>query len=340
MLITLIILGCKSNPENEIVEIKPFAPATYFGVIPCADCEGIEMQINLLDDFTYMLKQVYLDKEEKGHITLGKWGFVDSTQILTLKNIDRSPKKYVLTSSEKMEMLNIHGKRIESDLNYTLTKKENLEPITEAFPMKGMFTYMADAAMFVECSSHKKYPVAMEKDFISLEQEYLSNIEEPGKAMLVTLKGSLVPRTKMDGEGEILSLVVEKFDKVWPRMDCQSSLSTATLINTYWKLVEIDGKPIKVPSKVRELHFILRADGKTVKGFGGCNQFGGSYKVEEDKIKFGPIAGTLKFCSEIMDIETSFIKVFSEANNYKIFGEKLELYKDTEIIAKFESVYF
>ena len=92
--------------------------------------------------------------------------------------------------------------------------------------------------------------------------------------------------------------------------------------------------------KVEMVFNKLEKDGKNVKGFGGCNSFMGTYEVNENKIKFGPMAGTRKFCEKTMELENSFMKVFSEVNNYKIFGEKLELYRDENVIAKFESVYF
>ncbi len=339
ILLSTILFNCNSDKSIQQTKIKPNAPATYLGIIPCADCEGNELQINLLDDFTFMTKQVALGKSENAYITTGIWEFTDSTQTITLKSINQSPQWFVLTGDRVIEMLDVYGKKFQSELNYTLTKKENYEPITDSFPMKGMFRYMADAALFVDCFSQKKYPVAMENEYISLEREYLTNTDA-GNPLLVTLEGSLVSRPKMEGEGEILTLVVKKLDKVWPQLDCKSSLSVATLKNTYWKLLEINGEPVNTKMAEREPHFVLRTDGKNIKGFGGCNNFLGTFEVKKNKIKFGPLAGTRKFCEKTMDLENSFMKVFSEVNNYKIFGEKLELYQDENIIAKFESVYF
>ncbi len=287
-----------------------------------------------------MTKHFAIGKSGKANITTGKWEFCDSLKTITLKSLDQSRKRFLITSDTTIEMLDINGKELESDLNYIITKKDSYEQITDSFPMKGMFRYMADAPIFVDCSSQKKYPVAMEKDYVLLEQEYLSKIEEAGEPMLATLSGRLILRPQMDGNEKTLTLVVEKFDKVWPKLDCKNSLSTSLLKNTYWKLIDINGKPVKVPSSVRELHFILRADGKSLKGFGGCNNFMGKYEIKENRIKFGPIAGTRKLCKKTMDLENSFLKVFSEVNNYKIFGKVLELYHDEKVLAKFESVYF
>lgn len=340
LILATILLSCKSEKNTKQIEVVSIAPATYYGVIPCADCEGIELQINLQDDFTFMTKRVALGKSRKAHIVTGRWEFNDSSKTIILVSINQSPKRFAITSDTIIEMLDIHGKKIVSELNYTLEKKDKYEMITEAFPMKGMFRYLADVTLFIDCSSQKKYPVAMEKDYVLLEKEYLSKIEEAGESMLATLSGRLILRPKMEGNEKTLTLVVEKFDKVWYKLDCKNSLSTALLKNTYWKLININSKPIKVPKSVREPHFILRTDGKNLKGFGGCNNFMGTYEIKENRIKFGPFAGTRKFCKKTMDLENSFMKVFSEVNNYKIFGEVLELYRDEKILAKFESVYF
>jgi len=338
VLLSLTLLSCSGTKEDSNTnEIKPVGPSTYFSE-RTDNNKKKEVTLNFLTGMNFMLKEVSVDKNNQTIIFIGTVE-LDTTgaNTIILKSAYGTKKVKVKNrTGNTLTLLDVNGKEIKPELK----RKENFEPITDPFPMKGMFTYMADAPLFVECFTQMKFPVAMEKDYISLEREYLSNTEEPGKPLLATLTGSLIPRPRMEGKGEILTLVVEKFDKVWQKRDCKSTLSTANLKNTYWRLVEIDGKKIKVPSNVRELHFVLRSDGKTVKGFSGCNNFMGSYKVDGNKIEFGPMAGTRKFCKETMDVENAFMKVFKETNNYKIFGEQLALYHNDKLIAKFESVYF
>ncbi|VAX26479.1 hypothetical protein MNBD_IGNAVI01-1311 [hydrothermal vent metagenome] len=338
VLLSLTLLNCNGTKEKSNTnEIKPVGPSTYYAEI--IDNNGKkEVTLNFLDGMNFMLKEVSVDKNNQTIISIGTIE-LDTTEvnIIILKSAAGAKKIRIKNKMGKtLALLDVNGKEMKPELK----RKENFEPITDPFPMKGMFAYMADAPLFVECFTKMRFPVAMEGDYKNLEKEYLANVEEPGKPILTTLTGSLISRPKMEGKGEILYLVVEKFDKVWPKRDCRSSLSTANLKNTYWKLLEINGEEIKIPSDVREPHFILRTDGKAVKGFGGCNNFMGSYKVNGNKIEFGPMAGTRKFCKETMEIENAFMKVFSEANNYKIFGEQLELYHNDKLIAKFESVYF
>ena len=86
--------------------------------------------------------------------------------------------------------------------------------------MRGLFTYMADAARFENCLDGRMYPVAMEGAYIELERAYLEHRAEPGAPLLVTIKGSIQPRTPMEGDGTIDMVVVESFEAAFPGEDC------------------------------------------------------------------------------------------------------------------------
>lgn len=77
--------------------------------------------------------------------------------------------------------------------------------------LHGMFAYMADAAIFVNCADGKRYPVAMEAGYLPLERKYTTEMaEEAGKRVLLTATGSIAPRPTVDGEGEVPTLVVKQ----------------------------------------------------------------------------------------------------------------------------------
>jgi heat shock protein HslJ len=113
--------------------------------------------------------------------------------------------------------------------------------------------------------------------------------------------------------------------------------STATLENTYWKLLEVNGKPLTTPANSREVHIIL-ATGGGLKGFAGCNGVGGNYTVDGSAIKFTVIS-TKMYCNETMETENYLFSVLENADQYKIKGEQLELYQGAKLLTTFESVY-
>jgi len=89
--------------------------------------------------------------------------------------------------------------------------------------MLGLFTYMADAALFEDCVSGHRYPVAMEAGYIELERAYLEQRAAPGAPLLVRFHGGIEPRPPMEGDGEIDTIVVERFEAVHPGEDCSGS---------------------------------------------------------------------------------------------------------------------
>jgi heat shock protein HslJ len=79
---------------------------------------------------------------------------------------------------------------------------------------------------------------------------------------------------------------------------------------------------------------LLKSEGKLAQGSGGCNRFTGSYELEGDSLKFGPIASTRMFCEEVMDQEQAYLQVLTETTGYKVSGNSLELYKGDELLAR------
>ena len=85
---------------------------------------------------------------------------------------------------------------------------------------KGYFSYMADAGLFIDCKDNKRYPVAMEGDYLKLEKEYLKNVKDGGEKIIVTLNGEIVEKKKIEGEGTIKFFVVKKFINIFPDKKC------------------------------------------------------------------------------------------------------------------------
>jgi heat shock protein HslJ len=109
------------------------------------------------------------------------------------------------------------------------------------------------------------------------------------------------------------------------------------LENTYWVLTELDGKPIATIIEAKKIHLQLNPVTKTASGFAGCNQFTGSYTLEGKKLGLNGIASTRMFCLESMEVETRFIQVLQEVNEFRIKEHELFLSKDDQQLAKFQA---
>ena len=88
--------------------------------------------------------------------------------------------------------------------------------------LKGMYSYMADAGLFTDCVTGQRLPVAMERDNAALERAYLEITPGPGEPVLVTFEGRLDRRPPMEGDGEVETVIVERFHRAWPGERCDT----------------------------------------------------------------------------------------------------------------------
>ena len=83
-----------------------------------------------------------------------------------------------------------------------------------------MYVYLADAALFTECETGRRYPVAFEGDSVTLERAYLEMRRQPGEEVLVSLEGHIAERPAMEGNQSEESLIVKRFIGLWPGETC------------------------------------------------------------------------------------------------------------------------
>lgn len=116
--------------------------------------------------------------------------------------------------------------------------------------------------------------------------------------------------------------------------------STATLVNTYWKLVRLGDEAIEVTDDQREPYFVLHSEEQRVGGYSGCNRLTGSYAVSEDTLTFSQMGGTMMACAEGMELERAFLDALGKVARFRIEGETLEVFDTSGAsLALFESRY-
>lgn len=95
----------------------------YKGVFPCADCEGIKMELELKSDKTYELKEEYLGKGSgKEFKSKGAFSFdASNPSIITLDKAAENRKFFIGENYAEARDLQT-GKAIDSQLNYKLMK--------------------------------------------------------------------------------------------------------------------------------------------------------------------------------------------------------------------------
>lgn len=351
----------------------PFAlPASFAGVLPCADCAGLAQTLTLRPDGLYRMRSVYLGKSGPALSEQGRWMAEAGGQKLVLQStagqqmwaVNPATQGKARAAEPSLRLLDQQGQPIASKLNYDLRRTAKVDEITEPLKWQGEFVYMADAARFTDCVSGLSWPVAMGGDFPNLQRSYGQFAKAPGAPMLVKLEGRLLKTAGMDDQ-QREHLQLDKFvaaDSSGARCanlaspktppEIQSSTgkeskaaaasSRANLTETYWKLIELDGKKPAAPGgQVREVQITLHKENHRVSGSSGCNRMMGSFKQEgASGLSFSRMAGTMMACSpEAMATEQKFHAILAETTAFSIEGEQLTLSDGKRVLARFESVY-
>ncbi|MHA7130540.1 copper resistance protein NlpE [Algoriphagus namhaensis] len=89
---------------------------TYTGTIPCADCEGIQVDLTLNSDETYILKTQYLGRNDDLQQEMtGPFVWDESGSTITLQNLEGMPGKYKV-GENRLWHLDMDGQVITGDL--------------------------------------------------------------------------------------------------------------------------------------------------------------------------------------------------------------------------------
>jgi len=102
----------------------------------------------------------------------------------------------------------------------------------------------------------------------------------------------------------------------------ETNKQTATLPGSAWQVKTFAGQP---PLADHPITFEFDNEGN-IAGDGSCNRFGGSCKIEGDKIEVGPLRSTRRACEpDIMQQEHKFLALLGAAAAWAIDGDELVL---------------
>ncbi|HFZ8995133.1 TPA: envelope stress response activation lipoprotein NlpE [Citrobacter freundii] len=216
------LMGCNNRSETEklqpaqVAELKPMQQS-WRGVLPCADCAGIETDLFLEKDGTWVMNERYQGAREEpsSFASYGTWARTADRLVLT---DSKGEKSYYRVKGEALEMLDRDGNPIVSQFNYTLQPVSAALPVTP-MPMRGMYFLMADAASFTDCATGKQIPVA---NNAQLERDYLAARSAAEKAVLLAVEGHFVLAANPDTGESVKTLIVDKEAKFVPGKDCRN----------------------------------------------------------------------------------------------------------------------
>lgn len=307
-------------------------PATFVGLVPCSDCVGTRYRIDLLPGGAYMQRVTYLrETHDASYYEIGAWSLSGDRRRLTLEP-GRGSKSYWGVGARILRQLGARGEPVESRPAYELTRISDADPMVPRVELSGMFRYMADASRFRDCRSGLEWPVSMSADYQTLERAYTSRRSSPGSELLVSLRGRIEERPRMEGRGTEPTLVVEKFLRAKPRERCDGQSPASEVENNRWVPVEIGGQELRaVSAEQREPWIHLDPNAKRVTGSGGCNRISGGYTAGDGTLRFGPLITTKMACVG-METEAAFLRALEATRRYRVRGREVELYDGRGVV--------
>jgi heat shock protein HslJ len=291
-----------------------------------------------LPDAAYYLRQSYLERGRALN-RIGAWSIDAATATLTLWNATPEQTLFRILDGDTLRLLDRNGEDIGSALNYNLSRATSFEPAALALPLRGMYSNRADIGSFTECESGRRFVVAQEGDSGALESAYVAARRQPNDALLVSFDGRITMRPPVDGAGMQPTAIVNSFTGVWPAETCGARMSLSELRGTNWVATRIANEPVELAADMREARLILAADGSSVSGFSGCNNFAGTATINGGAIRFGSTAANLRACiGPAADLESRLFAALASAARFELQRHHLDIYDDSgTLTARFEA---
>jgi heat shock protein HslJ len=115
------------NPDSHTAQNSLDWEGTYWGILPCADCSGIETEISLHHDFTYLRINTYLGKANSFNDTIrGIFNWFGNK--IKLENLSLNQyQQWIKVEENQVRVLDSSGNEITGSLSshYVLKKNGN-----------------------------------------------------------------------------------------------------------------------------------------------------------------------------------------------------------------------
>ena len=317
---TILFISCQEYKQE-------IPKGTFYGILPCADCPGINYTITFENDSVYSEKLVYQERNVKplthsGTFSISENGIID----LTDKPEKAGMKKFKL-KNDTLQMLDISGKQISGALSnrYLLTNKKPQNFTSEV--------KKATTAIGFKATGNEPFWY-FEIDFVNKKMKYKpmegDSIVAPLPTAVKPQDSNAVSYNAETEKGTLKAMIIKeecvddmsgKESAYKVRLDVKigdGALQTYTGCGEYkgdyrlhnlWVLESFNGKELKSEMKAPNIEFNLVEN--KLYGFGGCNRINGPISISQDSIKIGPIISTKMACPNLKT-EQNFLSALSE----------------------------
>jgi heat shock protein HslJ/uncharacterized lipoprotein NlpE involved in copper resistance len=260
------------------------------------------------------------------------------TQRLALFGSGDVPQQFAVDGEQAITRLDQSGAPIASAMNHTLHRLASPPTISGTARLTGGFSYLADAALFVECGSGKQFPVASGPGYLALEQAYSNTRSEPGQPIVTRVTGRLAMQPGMEGDTLVESMVVDSAS-LGADTPCAALAVREQLGRGKWNLIELDGETVRVGNdSLRVPSIEVNLAEARWSGTAGCNRMSGRAVLRGTDLIGNPVASTLMMCpdSAVMAREQRLGQLLGAGGWFRMDGETLVFAQGGRVVGRFQ----
>jgi len=196
---------------------------TYAGDIACADCPGQRLTVTLFPDGSWRLRRTYKGAQQgqdRSVYELGRRGSSDGDRSRLILQGMGEPLQLRFVAGDRLQLLDRDAHPITSKTNDLLGLQPTVDTIPGPMPLRGLYTYKADAASFQECLTGRTLPILPVAGGTALQSAYLAARHKPGAPVFAALTGTFVDRSPEPGAPVREHLIVTQVDRLAPDEAC------------------------------------------------------------------------------------------------------------------------
>ncbi len=346
-LLLFSLSGCAMQQNSTVSDASGGAyplplPVVYSAEAPCQNCSGKRLFLTLFPENLYLLRLETTLKDTdvtRVKAEFGLWHFDVKRRAVTLSSYENSTRTLVITSAKTLAVQTASSGQVplgvQTELIVTPGGNSSFD---YTLPMQGYYSRANGEVKFTECLTKKTFLMMRDGAYSAIEQVYTSHPHAQEEPLLVSIEGRFTTPVDEDGLEDDTAVFPERLVDIRPDIDCTGAAThTIPLVGSTWYLLELEGHPLQLANTQKRPFLHLTEQGKKVKGFGGCNDFAGTYFRLGDVFLFNKRIGQRMACVDGMELEFDFFRILSATDGYRLDGNILE-FRDRKrnVLARFE----
>lgn len=344
---TFFLTACGNGRQT--VRNEPaaqFVAGSWRGLLPCADCPGIDYTLNLHAGGHYEETMVYQERAVDPFKSGGAWK-LGKDSIVTLQAATGNNKQYLRFTGKDLIVLGADKKEAPAVMadRFRLTRRpEGSDRATQDRLERGIIfaatgnepfwsvELTAKGQVFFKAMDGPEMQAQAKKDVARDEQAHNSRYTATQGSNILALS-VIQKKCTDDMSGAMSNWSVEAVftengkEKVF--QGCGTYMGDYQLQNI-WLLRHLDDENISskdYPDGVPSLEFEM--DEKRVSGFAGCNRYFGNFEMAGQFLLFQQMGSTRMACPASKELESRFLKILSgQKLAYSVQGKSLRLSGD------------